>query len=86
MAEFNLTEEAIDDILYFARALELQSLKAAVEECARSIDKMPRHVLAAAVDESSRCTALHMAAGNGHTGTGKVHSCMTFQALFAVRV
>lgn len=73
-----LTEDEVDDLIYFARAGEaadlaetlagLVSSKAGGDESTESsTTTTPLAVLAAAVDEGKN-TPLHMAAGNGHEG------------------
>ncbi|CAK7566441.1 MAG: ankyrin repeat-containing protein [Sporothrix epigloea] len=64
----NLTEDEVDDLLYFARANEADELSATLDELvakAGADATTPLQVLAAAVDDSKN-TLLHMAAGNGH--------------------
>lgn len=62
-----LSEEEIDDLIYFSRAGELadlqETLKALSEREASSVGE----VITAAKDEGKN-TCLHMAAGNGHIG------------------
>ena len=64
----NLSEDEIDDLLYFARtgdASEFETLKA--ELCKREgVSEV--QLLEAARDEESGNGILHMAAANGHSG------------------
>lgn len=64
-----LTEDEVDDLVYFARAGEAADLAATLAELATKAgaDTTPLAVLAAAVD-AGKNTPLHMAAGNGHKG------------------
>jgi len=63
-----LSEDEIDDILYFSRAGEFSDFKTAIEAPAKRLHAPPHDILLAAVDESSGNGALHMASANGHTG------------------
>lgn len=64
-----LTEDEIDDLIYFARAGEDTDLEATLNELAEREKATPAEILTAAKDESNKSTTLHMAAGNGHLGT-----------------
>ncbi|OAA59217.1 ankyrin repeat containing protein yar1 [Niveomyces insectorum RCEF 264] len=68
MAPPQLTEDEVDDLLYFARAGEEDDLAEALGAAVRRAgdDATPLAVLAAATD-AGRNTPLHMAAANGHT-------------------
>lgn len=58
------SEDDIDDLLYFARAGELQNFKDSINAiCGRTINS-----LLAINDASSGNGPLHMAAANGHAG------------------
>ncbi|KAH7264336.1 ankyrin repeat-containing protein [Fusarium solani] len=60
-----LTEEEIDDLIYFARAGEQQDLTETIKSLAEREKADPAEIVAAAQDEA-KATPLHMAAGNGH--------------------
>jgi uncharacterized protein len=64
-----LTEDEVDDLIYFARANEADDLAATLAELTNKAggDATPLAVLSAAVD-AGKNTPLHMAAGNGHQG------------------
>ncbi|KAH0545312.1 hypothetical protein FGG08_000611 [Glutinoglossum americanum] len=66
-----LTEDDVDDLIYFARAGELADLKEAIEGAAKSVNGSQFEVFISAVDPTSRNGMLHMAAANGHTETVK---------------
>ncbi|CAK7213781.1 ankyrin repeat-containing protein [Sporothrix bragantina] len=62
----HLTEDEVDDLIYFARANEADDLASTLAELvAKAEGATPLDVLAAAVD-AGKNTPLHMAAGNGH--------------------
>ena len=62
-----LTEDEIDDILYCARANELDELR----DCLSTLNakSSPAQVLVEAVDVNTGNNALHYAGANGHLGT-----------------
>lgn len=66
----SLSEEQIDDVLYFSRANELADLQTLISElcAAHSCEDASgrRAITSAAVDLGSRNTVLHYAAANGH--------------------
>lgn len=62
-----LTEEEIDDLVYFARAGEDVDLMESVTALAEREKVVPAVILMAAKDEG-KSTVLHMATGNGHLG------------------
>lgn len=64
----NLTEDEIDDLIYFARAGELSDLQETLASLSTREGVAVSEILAAARDES-KSTSLHMAAGNGNLGT-----------------
>ncbi|TGZ77173.1 ankyrin [Ascodesmis nigricans] len=67
-----MSEDEIDDLLYFARAgetKELEELLNALETKYPSVDKAA--IITTAKDEHSGNNSLHMAAGNGHFETTK---------------
>ena len=64
----SLSEDEIDDLLYFARIGDLQELLSSIEAFAKSTNSTQSSVLSAAVDEQSGNGILHMASANGHTG------------------
>lgn len=67
-----LTEDEIDDLIYFARAGEDDDLEQTLKELAEREKVTAAEILVAAKDESNKSTTLHMATGNGHLGTCRV--------------
>ncbi|KFA60976.1 hypothetical protein S40285_02744 [Stachybotrys chlorohalonatus IBT 40285] len=63
-----LSEEEIDDLIYFARAGEDEDLTSTIQALAEREGVSPAEVLIAAKDEG-KSTCLHMATGNGHLET-----------------
>jgi hypothetical protein len=63
----NLTEEEIDDLVYFARVGEDGDVIETLTALSEREKASPAEILLAAKDEG-KSTALHMAAGNGHLG------------------
>lgn len=63
-----LTEDEIDDLIYFARTGEDDDLTETLKNLADREGVTQADILVAAKDESSKSTTLHMAAGNGHLG------------------
>jgi uncharacterized protein len=72
-----LSEDEIDDLLYYSRINDLGELEAALADIVDSkhltLD-LPQ-IIAAAVDPEDGNTALHYAAANNHLGNGSVQSC-----------
>lgn len=62
-----LSEDEIDDILYFARTGEYEDLNETLKALAEREKASAAEVLLAAKDERN-ATTLHMATGNGHLG------------------
>ncbi|KAH8733835.1 ankyrin repeat-containing domain protein [Ilyonectria robusta] len=60
-----LTEDEIDDLIYFARAGEKGDLAETLKSLAERENVTPAEVVAAAQDDA-KSTCLHMATGNGH--------------------
>ncbi|KAJ3542403.1 hypothetical protein NM208_g4108 [Fusarium decemcellulare] len=60
-----LTEDEIDDLIYFARAGEKDDLTETIKSLAERESASPAEIVAAAQDEA-KSTCLHMATGNGH--------------------
>lgn len=63
-----LSEDEIDDLIYFARAGEEAELKETLISLASREGVSAAEILLAAKDEGNS-TCLHMATGNGHLGT-----------------
>lgn len=63
-----LDEEAIDNILYLARANEASELQSFLSELAERTKRSRADLLVTAVDPYSKNSALHYAAANGHSG------------------
>jgi uncharacterized protein len=64
-----LTEDEIDNILYFSRANELEDLKTQVLESSREHNYSNVEVLKTALDEETGNTAWHYSCANGHIGS-----------------
>jgi hypothetical protein len=64
-----LDEDAIDEILYLARANEAAELESYLSEVSAQTKKSKGDILIAAVDPYSKNSALHYAAANGHSGS-----------------
>ena len=64
----SLSEDEIDDLLYFARTGELSDLKTSVEAFAKAANASQSDIIVAAVDSFSGNGPLHMASANGHLG------------------
>ncbi|KUI70119.1 Ankyrin repeat-containing protein P16F5.05c [Cytospora mali] len=67
----NLSEEEIDDLIYFARAGEVADLNETIETLSSREGVTPAEILIAAKDEG-KSTCLHMATGNGNLEVIKV--------------
>ncbi|MCJ1258585.1 hypothetical protein MMC24_006418 [Lignoscripta atroalba] len=65
----SLSEDEIDDLLYFARTGELSDLKTSVEAFAKAANASQSDIIVAAVDSFSGNGPLHMASANGHLET-----------------
>ncbi|KAI0968738.1 ankyrin repeat-containing domain protein [Xylaria arbuscula] len=65
----SLSEEEIDDLVYLARAGEDAELTELLQELATRATATIADILAAAREELSKATCLHMAAANGHAKT-----------------
>ena len=63
-----LSEDEIDDLIYFARTGENDDLMETVTALADREKVTPAEIVLAAKDESNKSTTLHMATGNGHLG------------------
>lgn len=75
-----LSEDEIDDLIYFARAGENDDLSETLTALADREKVSPAQILIAAKDEG-KSTTLHMATGNGHLGTthlAYVHSKLRY--------
>lgn len=62
-----LSEDDIDDIIYFARAGEVADLNEALSTLSAREGVSPAEIIIAARDEG-KSTCLHMATGNGNIG------------------
>ncbi|KAF2657124.1 ankyrin [Lophiostoma macrostomum CBS 122681] len=72
MSGITLDEDAIDEILYLARANETSDLGGYLSELSSHTKHAQADLIAAAVDPFSKNTALHYAAANGHVDVVKV--------------
>ena len=64
----SLSEDEIDDLVYFARIGDLQELLSCIEGLAKSATATQSSIISAAIDEQSRNGILHVASANGHIG------------------
>jgi uncharacterized protein len=64
-----LSEDEIDDLLYFARIGDKAEFNALKDELCKRENASEVQLLEAARDEESGNGVLHMAAANGHSGT-----------------
>lgn len=62
-----LSEDEVDDLVYFARAGEYAELEQSLVALADREKVSPAEILQVAKDEG-KSSALHMATGNGHLG------------------
>ena len=67
MAPPQISEDEIDDLLYFARAGETDELTTLLTALSEREKVSPAEILSSAKDEG-KSTCLHMATGNGHLG------------------
>lgn len=79
-----LTEDEIDDLIYFARAGENEDMKETLISLAEREKVTPAEILVAARDEA-KSTTLHMATGNGHLGESYWAFSMTQAGSMALR-
>jgi ankyrin repeat protein len=64
-----LDEDAVDEILYLARANEAADLASYLSELSAQTKQSSAELVVAAIDPYSKNGALHYAAANGHNGT-----------------
>lgn len=76
-----LSEDEIDDLIYFARTGENDDLKETVAALAEREGVTPAEILIAAKDEGNKSTTLHMATGNGHLGMCAVTTLYRYHEL-----
>jgi hypothetical protein len=69
-----LEEDAIDEILYLARANESNELESYLSNLVAQTKRSKSELLTAAIDPYSKNSALHYAAANGHNG--KPRTCL----------
>ena len=76
----HLSEDEIDDLIYFARAGETADIEESLSALATRENVAAAEILSAARD-GGKSSCLHMAAGNGHLGTPFVLSREDFDQL-----
>ena len=81
-----LTEEEIDDLLYFARTGDKAEFNELKDELCKRENLSEVELLEAARDEESGNGVLHMAAANGHSGILSRFSFLLRKALINVRI
>lgn len=62
-----LTDDQIDDLLYFARTGHLDDFRDCIEAFAKNANISHYEVISAAVEQQSSNSPFHMASANGHT-------------------
>lgn len=65
----SLDEDAVDEILYLARANEAAELTSYLAELSAQTKRSSADLVVVAIDPYSKNGALHYAAANGHNGT-----------------
>ena len=65
---FQLSEDQVDDLLYYARTGSLSDLTELLGYLAKLHNTSPDSIVFAAVDIDNGNTPLHMACANGHIG------------------
>lgn len=68
-AGVSLSEEQVDDILFYARVGQQENLIACLDELVKTTNISHYEVLRAAIDEQTGNGPLHMACANGHIGS-----------------
>lgn len=63
-----LSEDELDDLLYFARTGETDELVSLLSSLEERLSTKAVIIIESAQDEYSHNNLIHMAAGNGHTG------------------
>ena len=63
-----LTEDHVDDLIYFARNGQVEEFQAALITIAEFAGSSPLNTVAVAFDQESGNSPLHMASANGHIG------------------
>jgi hypothetical protein len=63
-----MTEDEIDDVLYCARANEIEELKSFIPTLFPKYGTQPAWILSQAADADTGNSALHYASANGHLG------------------
>ncbi len=63
-----LSEDELDDVLYFSRIGDLAELKVTIETCAKRFNVPLHDIMLAAIEDGSGNGPLHMASANGHNG------------------
>ena len=64
-----LSEDQVDDLVYFARNGQLEEFQTSLTAFAESSSFTPLNIIAVAFDQESGNSPLHMASANGHIGT-----------------
>ncbi|KAF2448643.1 ankyrin [Karstenula rhodostoma CBS 690.94] len=67
-----MNEDIVDEILYLARANEVDELSTYLTDVSAQTKQSKAELVAAAADPYSKNTALHFAAANGHVDTVKL--------------
>lgn len=71
----SMDEDTIDEILYLARANEVDELSSYLSDVSIQAKQSKAELVAAAADPYSKNTALHYAAANGHVGMSNLVVC-----------
>lgn len=67
-ADSPLSEDQVDDLIYFARNGQVEEIQASLIKIADSFNSTPLNIIAIAFDPESGNSPLHMASANGHIG------------------
>lgn len=66
-----LSEDQVDDLIYFARNGQVDEFQAALINIAELSGSSPLNTIAVALDPESGNSPLHMASANGHIGNNR---------------
>lgn len=64
-----LSEDQVDDLIYFARSGQVEEFQASLVTIAESSGSSPLNTIAVTFDQESGNSPLHMASANGHIGS-----------------
>lgn len=67
-----LSEDQVDDLIYFARNGQVEEFQASLITIADFSGSSPLSIIAVAFDQESGNSPLHMASANGHIGNKQI--------------